>query len=71
MFLKLVAILSVAVLPILGQYVHDGECRSDVEVVQNFDVEKVNWLSLCGSSSPGNNNPNPLSSHFPVHGQVV
>lgn len=42
MLSKLSAIvLSLAVLPILGQYVHDGECRSDVEVVQNFDLDKV------------------------------
>lgn len=35
-------ILSVAILPILGQFIHDGECPTEIEVVQNFDVEKVN-----------------------------
>lgn len=41
MFFKLFAILAVASAPVLAQYVHDGVCPSDVEVVQNFDVEKV------------------------------
>lgn len=45
MFFKSTAILlALAVLPILGQYVHDGQCRTDVEVVQNFDVDKVSHV---------------------------
>lgn len=42
MLFKVVAILSaLAVLPILGQYIHEGDCPSDVPVVQNFEVDKV------------------------------
>lgn len=42
MFLKLFAILlSMFVLSVIGQYIHHGECRTDVEVVQDFDFDKV------------------------------
>lgn len=30
-------------LPIFGQYIHEGECRKDVEVVQDFNLEKVSF----------------------------
>lgn len=41
MFLKVLAILSVLVLPILGQYIHGGKCPTDLEAVQNFDLNRV------------------------------
>lgn len=41
MFLKIIAILSVVVLPILGQYIHDGKCPTDVFMVPSFDINRV------------------------------
>lgn len=40
---RAIAIISVvaALSCVLGQNVHDGECRTDVEAVQSFDVDKV------------------------------
>lgn len=47
MFSKLTAVLlSLAVLPIFGQYIHEGECPTDVDVVQDFDLDKVSEIDL-------------------------
>lgn len=43
MFFKSSAILLVLVeLSVMGQYVHEGVCPSDLQVVHNFDLDKVN-----------------------------
>lgn len=38
---KLLSIFFSVLLVARAQFVHDGECRSDVEVVQDFDLDKV------------------------------
>lgn len=42
MFLKTIVILSVIAVT-CAQVIHDGECRTDVEVVQNFNLTAVNY----------------------------
>lgn len=71
---RAIAIISVvaALSCVLGQNVHDGECRTDVEAVQSFDVDKViksqlfclveECLSNCSSSRSTSANGSRLSA---------